>query len=212
MPDTTPSPSKPAGSVEVAPSHGFSRRRLVRAGLAAAPVLASLKSQTVLAAGGNHTCILASTFSSVAAANYTISAGRAIDSSYTCYSPTYWSTSTTGLVPSNFKNTKFVSTETGFTYVIPGLMPPFTSLSIQNVLTSTGTSDVVRLARYIAATYLTARVYGNAVFSTTKCVAIWNTVAGGGSLSAYTGGPPWTTAQYLAYFDKIYGPPFVINH
>ena len=46
-----------------APASGLSRRHLVRAGLSAAPVLAALKSNTVLA--GDHTCIKPSTFSSL---------------------------------------------------------------------------------------------------------------------------------------------------
>ena len=66
---------------------GVNRRKLVRAGLAAAPVAMALTSTSVLA---TDICIKASAFSSLRAANYTLSGGRTPTSTYTCLSHGYW--------------------------------------------------------------------------------------------------------------------------
>src|SRR5690606_18033846 len=91
---------------------GLSRRHLVRAGLSAAPVMAALKSNTVLA--GDHSCIKPSTFSSLRAAQMKVSHRRELKTDYECQSHGYWKKRDTGL-PRDYKTTtKFLSTDTGF--------------------------------------------------------------------------------------------------
>src|SRR5665647_3738802 len=63
-----------------------SRRRLIRAGLSAAPVMLALKSQSVLAA---DICIKPSAFSSLTAANMKLSR-MPNPAGYTCFSHGYW--------------------------------------------------------------------------------------------------------------------------
>ena len=191
------SPSTPSQ-----PSSGVSRRRLVRAGLSAAPVMAALKSNSVLA--GDHTCIRPSSFSSLAAAHMKVSQGRAIKTDYECKSHGYWKNSNTGLA-TGFKNTKFLSNETGFT-TNPG--NAYGNLTIQQVLERGGGKDAA-LARHVAAAFLTATAFNNdstrVLLTKAQCRSIWN---GQGAWSPFAGAN-WTQQQTLAYFDMIYGPAFL---
>ena len=62
---TTPTSNLPESAAT--PAAGLNRRRLVRAGLTAAPVMAALHSNTVLAGGSGHSCVRPSSFSSLTA-------------------------------------------------------------------------------------------------------------------------------------------------
>lgn len=191
------SPSTPSSS-------GVSRRRLVRAGLSAAPVVAALKSNSVLA--GDHTCIRPSSFSSLAAAQMKVSQGRAIKTDYECKSHGYWKNNNAGL-PSNFKETtKFLSTTTQFTQD-PG--NAYASLTIQQVLEQGGNRHNAALARHVAAAFLTATAFNNdstrVLLTKSQCREIWNRQ---GVWSPFAGAN-WTLAQTMAYFDAVYGPAFL---
>lgn len=183
---------------------GVARRRLLRAGLSAAPVLAALKSNTVLA--GDHTCIRPSSFSSLAAANMKASQGRIIKSDYSCYSHGYWKNNDTGL-PAGFKSTKFIgaSPSLGFT-ANPG--GAYTNKTLQDVLDYGGNDNLNALARHIVGTYLTAKAYGdgNGILTLQQCANCWNS---GGVWSPFAGAN-WTLVDTMTYFNTIYGAKFAI--
>jgi hypothetical protein len=185
------------------PSSGVSRRRLVRAGLSAAPVMAALKSNSVLA--GDHTCIRPSSFSSLAAAHMKVSRGRAVKTDYECKSHGYWKNHD-GRLATKFKETKFLSTTTGFNRD-PG--NAYGKLTIQQVLEQPGNRHNAALARHVAAAYLTAVEFNNdstrVLLTKSQCKAIWE---GQGTWSPFAG-TTWTPSQTMAYFDMIYGPAFL---
>lgn len=186
---------------------GVSRRRLMRAGLSAAPVVVALKSNSVLATTGTAYCVKPSTFASLGAAaiaNPNASQSPRIHTDFKCFSHGYWREHNTGLVPSNFKTTtKFLSiyspaSPTGFTRNPGGT---FSHKTLQQVLEMPGGGDVA-LARHVTAAYLTARVYpSTAVLSVDDCKNIWNS---GGTWSTVAG-ETWTQARWLEYFDFVLG-------
>ncbi len=185
-------------------SSGVSRRRLVRAGLSAAPVMAALKSNSVLA--GDNTCIRPSSFSSLAAAQMKVSQGRAIKTDFECKSHGYWKNNNAGLATNFKETTKFLSTSTGFTQD-PG--NAYSKLTIQQVLDQGGNRNNAALARHVAAAFLTATAYNNdstrVLLTKSQCRAIWN---GQGVWSPFAGAT-WTLAQTMNYFEAIYGPAFL---
>jgi hypothetical protein len=143
---SNPEPQEAVNNIEQ--PAGIARRRLLRAGLAAAPVFAALKSNTVLA---GDTCITGSSFSSLSSADMKVSRGRTVDSSYTCKSHGYWRNNTGGIVTDAYKTgTKFISTTTGF---VAAPLSPYVGLSLQQVLELTGPHD---FARNIASSFCTA--------------------------------------------------------
>lgn len=183
---------------------GVSRRRLMRAGLGAAPVLAALKSNSVLA--GGHSCVRPSSFSSLAAAHMKISQGRTIQQDFQCNSHGYWKNQDRGL-PREFKTqTRFLSSTTGFN-ANPG--KAYSSKNLQQVLDMGGNANNAALARHVLAAYLSAvsiSDHSSLVWLTRRqCRDIWN---GQGVWSPFAG-TTWTLAQTMAYFEKIYGPEFV---
>lgn len=182
---------------------GLSRRQIVRAGLSAAPVVAAVKSNTVLA--GDHSCIKPSTFSSLRAANMKVSAQREIKTDYECRSHGYWKNNNYGLEDKFKTKTRFLSTTTGFTANPSGI---YGGKSLQDVLQMGGGGHIA-LARHVVAAYLTAVAFKNdpsvVMLTTSQCKAIWN---GQGVWSPFAG-TTWTQAQTLAYFDTVYGPSFL---
>lgn len=199
--NSDPSPGKNAGSHKLG---DMGRRRLVRAGLSAAPVVAALKSNTVLAAG--HSCIRPSSFSSLTAAHMKVSQGRTIKADYECNSHGYWKQQTRGLA-TNFKTTTlFLSTTTGFTQN-PGVA--YTGKTLQQVLELQGNQHNAALARHVVAAFLTATAFNNdsqrVLLTIRQCRAIWN---GQGAWSPFAGAN-WTLPQTMGYFDKVFGPEFL---
>lgn len=188
-----------------APATGVSRRRLMRAGLSAAPVVMALKSNSVLATGtsGGGYCVKPSTFASLGAkAIKSPNASQAprINTAHKCFSHGYWRNNNAGLMPSDFKTkTKFLSTTTGF---VNNPSSHYSRRTIQEVLMMEGGGHIA-LARHVTAAYLTARVYpGSAVLSVEDCKKIWNS---GGNWSPVAGDNSWNQAKWLDYFDLILG-------
>ncbi len=181
-----------------------SRRRLMRAGLSAAPVVLALKSNSVLATTGSY-CVKPSTFASLGTDAIKLpnaSQAPRINKAHTCYSHGYWKNTSQGLNPSNFKTvTLFLSDTTGFTSNPSGV---FSGKTIQQVLWMTGSGGSVALARHLAAAYLTARVYpGTAVLSVDDCKNIWNST--GNNWSPVAGDNTWNTDRWVKYFDFVLG-------
>lgn len=191
-------------SVERPTPTGVSRRQLVRAGLSAAPVVAALKSNTVLA--GDHSCIKPSTFSSLRAAHMKVSAQRELKTDYQCRSHGYWKNNSSGLERDFKKKTRFLSDTTGF-----GTNPggAFSGKSLQDVLEMGGGHRSIALARHVTAAFLTAAAYRDdptlVMLTRAQCRAIWNQQ---GQWSPFAGAT-WNMDQTLAYFDAVYGPAFL---
>lgn len=168
-PDSLPVDERVVVSASVA------RRRLLRAGLSAAPVLAALKSNTVLA---GDTCIQGSSFSSLKSANMTVSKGRTIDSSYTCKSHGYWKNNVGGAVTQAYKtNTKFISAETGFLDSSPAYKAEYAGKSLQQVLELGGDHA---FARNIAGSFCTAVAWPSdpkLLLTKTQVQGYWNNTA-----------------------------------
>jgi hypothetical protein len=195
--------SSPTARGEHGSAEGVSRRHLVRAGMAAAPVLAALKSNTVLA--GGNSCVRPSAFSSLTAAHMKVSHGRVIQMDFECAPPEHWRHSTKGL-PKGFKvDTLFISSVTGFR----ANQNSFQGLTLQQVLESTGSQNHEKLARYVVAAFLSAVSVGDTpsfvLLTKRQCREIWNRQ---GNWSPFAGAN-WSMPQTLAYFEKIFGPAFL---
>lgn len=187
------------------PHAGLNRRRLVRAGLTAAPVMAALHSNTVLAGGGDHSCIRPSSFSSLKLAQMKVSRGREIRDDYECKSHGYWKNNN-GNLATDYKKTKFLSSDTGFS-ANPG--NAFQGKSLQEVLRMTGNANNTALARHVVAAFLSAKSARNdpdrVLLSVAQCQAIWN---GQGNWSPFAGAN-WTLGDTMNYFDKVFGSAFL---
>ena len=180
-----------------------SRRRLMRAGLSAAPVMLALKSQSVLAA---DICIKPSAFSSLKGANMKLS--RMPNSrGYTCFSHGYWKNhdhpfqyfykSKSYFLASGVKG----AVTAGF-FANPG--GAYSGKTLQQVLEMIGNSNNNALARHVVGTFLTAVANGDVptkvLLTTAQCKAIWE---GQGSWSPMTG-VTWTYAETMEYFKYVY--------
>lgn len=196
---------------------GVSRRKLVRAGLAAAPVMAALKSNTVLA--GDHTCVKPSSFSSLNPANWVVSKGRAVDTNYECFSHGYWKKDDRAHPsPYNVKSKSYFvalprraasgSISAGFS---GGSSSPFYGMTLSDVMDAKGNDDNTALARHLVAFFLTAVANGDdanrVLLTTAQCKAIWT----GGGVWSPVPGLNWSYTDTMAYFDKVLGPQFDIT-
>lgn len=191
-------PAVPEASGE---AHGVSRRRLLRAGVSAAPVLAALKSNSVLA-GGDYDCVRPSSFASLAAAKLHVSRGREYRKDYACKSHGYWKNNG----DADFKkSTRF--TAVGFDDVSNGF---YSTLSLQDVLNlkSLGNHHYEQLARHVTAAWLSAHSVGNdpdrVLLSKQQCNQLWNSLSKGMNWSPFAGAS-WDLQATLHYFDVVYG-------
>ena len=181
---------------------GISRRQLVRAGLSVAPVVAALKSNTVLAGGvggGQGNGVTTSAFASLQANQGLVSNGR-YKTDCVVRSPKEWENLSSDLKDKKFKKCGFTATPGGeFSGNKNGRM------TLGDVLSLEGNGRNVVLARYVVASYLTALEFHNdrdvLALTTSQCNSIWN---GNGSWSPFAGAT-WDYAQTIAYFETIYG-------
>lgn len=219
MNQSTPGGDAPDGEgvQQASSAAGVSRRKLVRAGLAAAPVLAALKSNTVLA--GDHTCVKPSSFSSLNPANWVVSKGRIVDANYECNSHGYWKKDDRAHpAPYNIKAKSFFlakpaqatsdSVSAGFS---GGTGSLFYGMTLDEVMGLGGSVENTDLARHLVAFFLTAVANGDdsnrVLLTTTQCRTIW---ANGGGWSPVAG-MYWKKADTMAYFDKVLGAKFDIT-
>lgn len=192
-------PTPPSsGAAPEGNAQGVSRRQIVRAGLSAAPVIAVLKSNTVLAGvtgGGQGNGVTTSAFASLQA-----NQGRVSTASYKTdcqvITPAQWQSK-----PSDFKKKKFQNC--GF--VASSRTKFGRSVTLGDVLELKDSERDTVLARYVVAAYLTALQFHDdrdvLTLTTSQCNAIWN---GQGSWSPFAGAQ-WDYAQTMAYFETIYG-------
>lgn len=186
-----------------------SRRRLMRAGLAAAPVVMTLKSRSVLATGG-HNCIKPSAFSSLQAANMQLS--HPVQNDFTCLSHGYWINHNHPAPYSTKSKSYFLAVPSGAPSgsVSAGFSPDvggqFAGKTLQQVL-EMGGGGVIALARHTVGTFLTAVAYGDdptkVLLTTIQCKQLWSALAVGGTWSPFPGAN-WNLTDTLAYFDHIY--------
>lgn len=185
------------------------RRRLMRAGLAAAPVVMTLKSRSVLATGG-HNCIKPSAFSSLQAANMHLS--HPVQNDFMCLSHGYWINHNHPAPYSTKSKSYFLAVPTGAPSgaVTAGFSPDvggqFAGKTLQQVL-EMGGGGVIALARHTVGTFLTAVYYGDdptkVLLTTFQCRQLWSALAVGGTWSPFPGAN-WNITDTLAYFDHIY--------
>jgi hypothetical protein len=219
--------------LEKAASTGIARRKLIRAGLAAAPVMLALKSQSALATGtstGEHmTC---SAWASVTAAKGCHNSHTAKHVAKTCHSYTYWKDRDDNECKKYFHehtSTKHVpffgsdcnkSTNAG-TFV-PTLKEVCKGKFIQPVITNvrytmwgtpitetsypavtTGDPRKDLLAKHCAAMHLNATVDRNCPLSTDHIKQIWGSCKNGGSWVPPSGGKPWSRDECIDYFEYV---------
>ncbi len=193
----SPDPAAPEQSTD---ANGVSRRRLLRAGVSAAPVLAALKSNSVLA-GGNYDCVRPSSFASLAAAKLHVSRGREYRKDYACKSHGYWKNNG----DADFKKATLF-TSVGFDDVPNGF---YAKLSLQQVLklTSDGNRNYEQLARHVTAAWLSAHSVGNdpdrVLLSKQQCNQLWNSLSKGMNWSPFAGAS-WNLHTTLGYFEAVY--------
>jgi hypothetical protein len=168
-----------------------SRRRLLRGGLAAAPVMMTLVSRPVRAGGGTK-CTAASAFASVNLSRPDLMSncsGRV---------PPYWSGTTSW--PSGCKANG--SNATQFTAIFPtgNVYAGQTLMQVLNNGSSVGQSGV---ARYLVAAYLNA---GNGwtpnnVLSQSTAKSIWSSFVSNGYYTP-TAGVKWNSDQIIAWLGS----------
>ncbi|PZO19657.1 MAG: hypothetical protein DCF26_05090 [Burkholderiales bacterium] len=206
MNDKITPPSNAQEPTAPAEAAGLSRRRLVRAGLAAAPVLAALHSNTVLAGGSGgygQGCIRPSTFSSLKAANWKISQGRDIKNNFVCRPHSHWKDN----FPRKFKDVKFLSNDTGCNRDARNNegKKSFKDLKMREVLDLRGGDADSMLARCVVSAFLSADAAGagsdNVWLTKEQCRQIWN---GRGIWKPFAGAT-WTLDQTLNYFEVVFG-------
>lgn len=182
----------------------LSRRRLIRGGLSAAPVMLALKSQSVLAA---DICIKPSAFSSLKGASMKLS--HKPNSGWTCFSHGYWKNHDHP-APYSDKNKSFFltkvlgagETSAGFT-ANPG--GAYTGKTLQQVLEISGNENNAALARHVVGTFLTAVSVSDdpnkVLLNQWQCRQIWDTQ---GEWSPVAGAT-WHLADWISYFEYVYG-------
>lgn len=195
----------PESVTGVAGETGVARRRLVRAGLAAAPVMLALKSNSALA---TDICIKPSAFSSLRAANYALSKGR-MPGIYACFSHGYWKNNAHPAPYTTESKSFFLSpAPTGTGNVTAGFTRNvnnfYTGKTLHDVLWAEGDSNDEALARHCVASFLTAVANSdnNVILTQAECRTIWNS---NGVWSPLGSGVTWTKSQTMAYFNYVYG-------
>jgi hypothetical protein len=183
------------------------RRRLLRGGLAAAPVLLTVASRPVL---GQTTCLAASAMTSIAP-----SGNRSV-SVCTGLTPEQWKA-----IADQWPSPYCATTQPGITYfqtTIGGQEPtkfhcPTTGLggrvygtrSMIDVIDLTqGGRNLDSLGRYIVAALLNARAGRTPVLNETGVRMMWNDLVNRGYYEP-TAGIRWTSAEIVAYLKTTMG-------
>ncbi len=217
--DTSVNSIDPAASpVSQVAAAGVARRRLIRAGLASAPVLMGLKGTSALATGStptfptNHNCIKPSAFASVYALANGATLSHAPQKDWKCASHGFWKNSAHPAPYADKTKSFFSSKPSGAPSgsIVAGFanVGGMGGKTIQQVLEVTG-GGTNALARHVAGCFLTAVKFEGqfiggvpaAILTQDQCRTIW---AGQGVWTPIAGGSTWTLAQTLAYFDYVF--------
>lgn len=196
MKTTETTPNSPDVSPQQA-AVGVSRRQIVRAGLSAAPVVAVLKSNSVLAAG-NGNGLAPSAFASVQANQGRVSHSRSSGTAYQVRTPAQWLSNL-----SDKRKKEKIRKAGGIDPTLGGKYAA--NVTFETVLINKDKDTVGTLACYVLASYLTAEQFSDdrnvVALTTSQCADIWR---GQGIWKPFAGAT-WGYAQTIAYFETIYG-------
>lgn len=190
---------------------GLARRRLIRAGLAAAPIVLGLKSQSALATGSTSTghC-KPSVWSSLKAANGCHSSHAPNYVGNSCGDYDYWKSASNAQCDKYFHQhvsgncVPFSGSDYSQSgHPVPTLKEVCAGKYKNSVTVSTGNSAKDKLGKYCAAMYLDITVNNNCPLDLTAVNQIWNGCKDGGSWMPPHGGTAWTRNDCNEYFDYI---------
>ena len=188
---------------------GVARRRLVRAGLAAAPVILALKSQSALATGsggtGHHmTC---SAWASVSAAKGCHSSHSAQHTGGTCKSYQDWAHSNNSQCNKKFHKKTDWRGVIDYSKCVPFDGSDYSDKSLKEIckgVVSSGDSKKDKLAKHCAAMYLNIKVDANCPLDEATVKTIWNRCKNNaGTWSPVANGKPWNRDDCNEYFDYV---------
>lgn len=184
---------------------GIARRRLIRAGLAAAPVMLGLKSQSALATGTTH--ISCSAWASLSAAKGCHSSHTQHHAGGTCNNYDYWTSHQSGECDKGFHRRTNHRHQTDYSKCVPFEGSEFQDKSLRDICkgnVSSGDSKKDKLAKHCASMYLNLKVSGNCPFDEDTIKTIWNSCKNtGGTWTPFTGGQPWDRDDCNEYFDYV---------
>lgn len=175
------------------------RRKLVRAGLAAAPVVAAFKTNMVLAqTSGGNTAVLASSYASVAANGGSVAPMAQTTGLFLPMTDCKTQADCDKLLFGTDHCDGSDKRGCGFDPVID---PVLAKKKLSQIFSLEPANDLQRLAQYLSAGYLSAKKYGSdSYISESRCKHIWTSR---GSWEP-TAGIRWTLQDTCAYFDKVY--------
>jgi hypothetical protein len=177
---------------------GLARRRLIRAGLVAAPVMLALKSQSALATGATH--MSCSAWASLSAAKGCHSSHTQQQVGMTCKNYDYWPTI------SHSECNKRFHRHSDYRKCVPFDGSEYGDKLLKDIckgIVTTGDSRRDKLSRHCASMYLNLRIEGNCPFDEATIKSIWNHCKNGGSWTPPTGGTPWDRDDCNEYFDYV---------
>lgn len=176
-----------------------SRRKLVRAGLAAAPVVAAFKSNMVLASPrGTNVTVLASSFASVTTTGGSVAPNARTTGLFIPMSECEKHKSCDELLFGPTGCDRSDKRGCGFD-IAPSRV--IATKTLKQVFKMDAPSNMERLARYLSAGYLSAMTYGSdSYISEQRCKDIWRQY---GEWEP-TAGVSWRLPQTLDYFERVY--------
>ncbi|MBS0445808.1 MAG: hypothetical protein JSR59_07650 [Proteobacteria bacterium] len=179
--------ARPDAPLEQAPMP--SRRRLLRGGLAAAPVMLTLASRPVRAGGS---CKAASAFASINLS------GHKTAGTCTGHQPPYWQG--TSSWPGGCQASGSNATQFSAIFTTGNVYPGKTMMQVMNMNGTTGTSGV---ARYLCAAYLnaSATLTPQNVLSQATATSVWTSFINKGYYEP-TAGVQWNSDQIISWVNS----------
>lgn len=184
---------------------GVSRRRLIRAGLSAAPVVAALKSNSVLAGGTGTQCVKPSAFASLKNANFNHSRWDENNMNCSCIRPQDWCQRDYSCKYEKLSKHSLFNKDSVHVKCWSGTqLIDNPDLTFHQVFSRSDLAGDKDFARYVAACYANATQFGdwNSPLTKSECLAIWRT-AGNGWTPA-SGGTAWTRAETDRFFRILF--------
>ncbi len=184
---------------------GVSRRRLIRAGLSAAPVVAALKSNSVLAGGTGTQCVKPSAFASLKNANFDHSRWDATNMNCSCVRPQDWCHRDYKCKDHKLsKHTMYNKSQVHVTCWSGSTLIDKPDLTFNEIFNRNDLGADKQFARYVAACYANAVEYGdwNSPLTKSECLAIWRTAGSG--WTPVSGGKSWSRSDTDLFFRMLF--------